>query len=384
MKKDLQIELRKEFENYLQYWLDHMFRKSQASIYPEITIDQITNPNADMGSMYLSRIIYGASIGSQILGRDKYIPLADTAFDMLTEFKNPSGGYFWGRKYNMEWLDDIENVNMAQAFVLYGLAEYARLNESVEVNQLIDAQVEFIESTLKVDNDPYYLDGFNTQWARGKYMTRAFATHFHVTEALVKVYENKKDENIKSIIQVLLEVILDRFIDQENYFCIHRFTEDWQMLPNENWAGHNAECSWVICHAAKAIKDKKLIERTEKVAVKMMDRVVELAKDTINGGYANVISDQGKQEEDKFWWPQAEVVLGLLNVYQITGEENYQILALDQISYIQKYFVNNRGEWYTGVKSKGDPLQGEPQVFFWKSMYHTVRYYDYLLGYFQA
>lgn len=383
MIKDLQIRLKKEFENYLQYWLDHMFRPDQKGIFPEISIDNVPKETADMGSMYLSRAIYGASQACQILRTDRYKPLADITFEMLAEFKNPYGGYFWGRKYNMEWLDDPENVNMAQAFVLYGLAEYARLDKSDEVNQLIDDQVTFIESMLKVNNDPYYLDGFDAQWARGKNMTRAFATHFHVMEALVKVYENKKDKNVKNSIQSLLDIILDRFVDNEKYFCIHRFSEDWQMLPNEYWAGHNAECSWVICHAARAIQDKQLIERTEKLAVLMMDQVIDLATDHANGGYSNVISANGTQEADKFWWPQAEVVLGLLNVYQITSEENYQKLALDQISYIQNNFIDNSGEWFAGVNSKGEPLQGEPKVFFWKSMYHTVRYYDYLFTFFQ-
>ncbi len=380
MIQDEQIQLRKEFESYLEYWIQQMFTKDKRGIFPEMSKANIPNETADMGSMYLSRIIYGASRACSLLKTDKYKPLANSAFEMLTEFKNPLGGYFWGRKYNMEWLHDADNVNMAQAFVLHGLAEYARLNDSLEVNQLIDEQLGFIGTTLKDSSNSYYLDGFNEQWVRGKDMTRSFATHFHLMEALVKVYENKKEVEIKNSIQTLLNVILDRFIDKEHYFCIHRFTEDWQMMPNENWAGHNAECSWVICYAARVINDEKLIKRTEEVAVFMMNNVVELARDKINGGYANLISENGVQEKDKSWWPQAEVVLGLLNVYKITGDKNYQKLAKDQISYIQKYFVNDNGEWHAGVNKKGEPLQGNPQIFFWKSMYHTVRYYDYLLN----
>lgn len=379
MIKAAQFQIRKEFENYLQYWVQHMFRKDQGGIFPEMSTDNIPNESADMGSMYLARIIYGASLGCLKLKTDQYRPLADMAYEMIAEFKNPLGGYFWGRKYNMEWLDDADNVNMAQAFALYGLAEYVRLNDTSEVNQLIDDQIDFIGSTLKDNSNSYYLDGFNEQWARGKDMTRSFATHFHTMEALVKVYENRKEEKIKNSIQILLRIILDRFIDKEHYFCIHRFREDWQMLPNENWAGHNAECSWVICHAARIINDQKLIEKTEEVAVLMMNEVVRLARDKTNGGYANLISENGVQEEDKSWWPQAEAVLGLLNVYKITGEENYQKLAKEQISYIQKYFVNDQGEWNAGVNQKGEPLEGTPQIFFWKSMYHTVRYYEYLL-----
>lgn len=374
-----QFQIRKEFENYLQYWALQMLKRDQDGIYPEMSTDNIPNESADLGSMYTARIIYGASLGCLKLKTDQYRPLSDMAYDLLAEFKNPFGGYFWGRKYNMEWIDDPDNVNMAQAFVLYGLAEYVRLNNSSEVNQLIDEQIAFIGSTLRDDTDPYYLDGFTEQWVRGKNMTRSFATHFHIMEALVKVYENRKDEKIKNVIESLLYIIIDKFIDKEGYFCIHRFTEDWQMLPNENWAGHNAECSWVICHAARIINDKKLIKKTEELAVLMMKEVVELAKDERHGGYSNLISKNGVHEENKSWWPQAEVVLGLLNVYKITEEEYYQKLAKEQMSYIQKYFVQEHGEWNALVNQKGEPLQGTPKIFFWKSMYHTVRYYDYLL-----
>jgi mannobiose 2-epimerase len=379
MIEDEQFQIRKEFENYLQYWVLNMFAKDQRGIFPEMSMVNIPNETADMGSMYLGRIIYGASRGCLLLKTDQYKPLADLAFEMLIEFKNPLGGYYWGRKYNMEWLHDADNVNMAQAFVLYGLAEYVRLKNTPQVNQMIDEQIDFIGSILKDNSDSYYLDGFNEQWARGKTMTRSFATHFHIMEALVKVYENRKDPKINNSIQTLLHIILDRFIDQNNYFCIHRFTEDWHMLPNENWAGHNAECSWVICHAARVINDKKLIKKTEEIAVLMMNEVVESARDKTNGGYANLISENGVHEQNKSWWPQAEVVLGLLNVYKITGDISYKNLAKNQIVYIQKYFVNDLGEWNTGVNQKGEPLQDTPKIFFWKSMYHTVRYYDFML-----
>ena len=37
------------------------------------------------------------------------------------------------------------------------------------------------------------------------------------------------------------------------------------------------------------------------------------------------------------------------------------------------------GEWYTELTYEGTPVEGVPKVFFWKSLYHTVRYYDYLV-----
>jgi mannobiose 2-epimerase len=380
MIKDELFQLEKEFQNYIEYWMQYMFMADQSVIYPEISNQDIPNIKADMGSMYLSRIIFGAAKASQLLENEGFRSLALAAQEKLKEFKNPSGGYYWARKYNMEWVHDPENVNMGQAFVLYGLASLASIKTSPDLELLIKEQLRFIQTSLKDGGITHFLDGFDEQWLRGEKMTRSFGTHFHMMEALVKVYQLYQEEEVKVAIQDLLRLILDRFIEKEQYSCIHRFTPDWQPLANENWAGHNAECSWVMCDAARVIDDMKLIKETKKVAVLMMDKVIEHARDLVNGGYYNIISEDEDWEASKSWWPQAEIVLGLLNVYKITGDQTYMQLAQDQISYIQKYFVRNIGEWYAELNHKGEPVKETPLVFFWKSMYHTVRYYDYLLS----
>lgn len=378
MTEQDKADLKEELEKYMNFWMEHMYVPGQNYIYPEIDIMLEPNKIADMGSMYLSRIVYGTVRGGECLNTQEYAPLAETALNILEELKNPSGGYYWARKYNMEWVHDPDNVNMAQAFVLYGLAEDAKENGSPRIYELLEEQLGFIKSTLGngLEN---YLDGFDEQWKRGEHMTRSFATHFHLMEAYVKVYEISEKKEIRDSIRSLLHVIIDRFIDKENYSCIHRFTEDWKSMPNENWAGHNAECSWVMCYAARVIEDEELITTTRKMAVSMMDRVIETAKDEVHGGYYNLISPDGTLEQERSWWPQAEIAVGLWNAFEITSNLRYEKLARQQISYIKKHLLSENGEWFGSLNSKGEPVEGAPQVFFWKSMYHTLRYYDYFL-----
>lgn len=373
-------QLKKEFERYLEFWIQNMLSENQEDIFPEMSQDMVPNKLADMGSMYLGRIMYGASRACYSLNDKSYKALADKAFDMLSELKNPSGGYYWARKYNMEWKHDADNVNMAQAFVLYGLAEYSKINSTPDVLKLVEEQMSFIQANLKDRSGQLYLDGFDENWARSANMTRSFGSHFHIMEALLLVYEQKKSATLRNLIRDLIILIVDRFIDKNNYSCLHRFTEDWDLLPDENWAGHNAECSWVICEAAKLIDDTELIKSTQNLAVKMMDLVIQNARDVKNGGYFNAVDENKPLEETKSWWPQAEVVLGLLNVFKITGNEKYKKLALEQSTYISETFISEKGEWYTEIDKKGVPVMGTPLVFFWKSLYHTVRYYDYRLS----
>jgi len=289
------------------------------------------------------------------------------------------GGYYWGRKYNMEWVHDPENINMAQAFVLYGLIEYASINPSSSLDQLIDDQVKFIMSVLSDESKTGFLDGFDEQWQEGSNMTRSFGTHFHILEALVKYEAYRNDKSIQITIAGLIRIIIDKFIDQKNYDCIHRFGESWQVIPNEIWAGHNAECSWVLCEAAKASEDQALIKETQDLAILMMESVITFALDRNKDGYFNVLDKGTSSDKTKGWWQQAEVTLGLFNAFAITGQTRYKKLAFEQIAYIQDKFLCPEGEWYTELTNEGTPVKGVPKVFFWKSLYHTVRYYDYLI-----
>lgn len=376
------VALEEEFKNYLDFWMQKMLSKDGKVIFPEMSLQLIPNKMADMGSMYLGRILYGASRASKTLQQESYSQLAEAAYKLLADFKNPAGGYYWSRKYNMEWSHDPDNVNMAQAFVLYGLTEYASAHSSSEVLKLIEEQLNFIQANIKDEKNGFYLDGFDENWARTDSMSRAFGTHFHVLEAMVLVYQQKNSLELKESISELIRMIIDRFIDKESYECLHRFSEKWELMPNENWAGHNAEFSWVVCEAAKVINDESLIIETEELALKMMDQVIENATDSANGGFFNAIDGKMPLENSKSWWPQAEVVLGLLNVYKISAKEHYHELAIEQIDYISKNFISEKGEWFTGIENNGMPIKDMPLVFFWKSMYHTVRYYDYLHHFF--
>ena len=368
-----------EFRSYMDYWLNDMFKPDQQGLYPEMSNDNVPNEKGILGSMYLSRILFGACQADRYFATDRYRSLADTALDKLLEFKNPAGGYYWARTYNMEWVHDADNVNMAQAFVLYGLASYVQLYASEKAAYLYSEQLDFILQDLKDGTSASFLDGFDENWMPREVMTRSFGTHFHIMEALVMGYRYRPDERVRKAIEELLFLITDRFIDKKKPICLHRFSSDWKVLPNENWAGHNAECSWVMVHAAREIDHIELVEKTEYLSVRMMENVINEASDPANGGYFNLVPEDGNFENSKSWWPQAEIVLGLLNAFRITGNAKYQQLAKVQIEFISKYFVESSGEWYSEIDHQGRPLSGSPKIFFWKSLYHTVRYYNFLL-----
>lgn len=364
-----------DLANTLNYWQKHIYSNSK-KVYGEISCSNVPEENADIGSMFLSRIIYGASTACKSLSTNTYKDLADSAIKVLfTELKNPEGGFYWSLDKDGNPLHDSENINMAQAFVLYGLAEYLIAFPSKMVEQELKLQLNFILDKIRDHNDGGYIDGFDMNWNAKGEKSRYFGTHIHLLEAFTKIYEYNNTIIEVSFIEELIKLILERFIDSKSGNRIHQVGENWESLPGNIWAGHNAECSWILCYSAEVIKNTKLIEACEQLAVKQMDNVMDLAYDKKYGGVFNELKNGKPIEENKMWWPQAETALGLLNAYKITNNTKYYQLACDLIEYIRTYFLSIEGEWYTAVSIDGKANLSIPKINFWKSLYHNVRYY---------
>lgn len=371
----LQKKLNQELKKNLSFWQKRVINSETSHIFSEVSINGIPNTSATLGAMYLSRILYGSSMACNLLETDAYRGLADISYNFLKQFKNPKGGYYWSKDVSNFLIHDADNTNMAQAFVLYGLVAYAKLNPSLVIDEVIEKQFNFITNTLYDSENGGYIDGFDENWILGANSTKALGTHLHLLEAFMKLYAYKKNSKMVPFIEELIIIILQNFISEDSHDCLHRLTPDWKPLPDEIWAGHNAECSWILCSAAKAIQNKNLIAQCNEIALKMMSQVMEKAWDAKNTGVFNVLKNGYPTEDVKIWWPQAETVIALFNCYNITKEKKYKTKAEELINYISQHFISPNGEWYTQIKNSNQPDNSIPIVHFWKSMYHTVRYY---------
>lgn len=368
--------LDKELKSILKFWTRNVIDIQTKVIYGECDINGRANPDSPLGSMYLARIMYGMSAACRHYKSSEYKPYADLAYTKLVqEYKNPNGGYFWSIDSSGNREFDTENVCMAQAFILYGLTEYALLSDSPEIEQEINSHLEFIDKTLRDQDGVGYIDGFTEEWRLTQYNSRALATHIHLLESFVKLFEYKPGDDLKNRIRELIEIITSYFIDEEKQECLHRLTKDWKKLPNFNWAGHNAEIGWILCQAAETIDNKDLITVSKELLSSLLNNLLAVARDETYGGIFNELVENVPIEDFKLWWPQAETALALLYHYKHFGDDESLKKALMLIGYIDDIFVDKENdEWFAMVSKVGDPLIEEAKVHFWKSMYHNVRY----------
>ena len=367
--------LNDELKNILGFWSQYAFYDNHKNIYPEVSNNGTGNLQADTGTIYMARVLFGISAAGMHFKTKEYNELAQTAFNILTgKHKNPEGGYYWGINRKGDPVHHDTNVSFAQAFVIYGLCEYYNLTHSEKVLSVINNQIEFIENNLYDFQAGGYLDGYNVHWKPIEKQSKSLGTIIHMMEAYSKYLHIRNDENIKIKVRELLELVLDKIIDKNTYEAFHFFETDWKTKPNENWVGHNMEISWLICETAGILKDDDLTKRCYDAAINLVEYNLKKGLDNTYGGMYNILKNGMPVTQDKEYWPQAETAIALINAFKLTNNKYYLNDTIRLIEFIDGTISDEKtGEWYNSVEKEGKPID-TPKLHFWKSMYHNVRY----------
>jgi cellobiose epimerase len=366
--------LNHELKNILKFWQNYAIRNDQ--IATEVSIEGKAKFDGPLGTVYVSRLLYGVSAACRHLGNRSFQRAAELAFNSLTgKLTNPYGGYHWAVDEKQSIIHDAMNYSFAQGFVVYGMSEYYALTSDSNVKKALFQQIDFIENKLKDHEDSSYLDGFNQELQAVSNQRRSLATHMHILEAYVKFLELTHDPIYNKSIENIIRILITKFIDLPNNSVYHEFTMNWEPEPNEVWIGHNLELAWILCRSAKAINHPEFIEASRKILLSFCENAIEKAFDKKYGGMFNRFRNDDLLVTDKEWWPQAESVMAFLTAYRIGEDKKYLSYAIRLLEYIDNTFSDQlKGEWYDSVTREGEPIAAKPKLHLWKSMYHNVRY----------
>ena len=76
---------------------------------------------------------------------------------------------------------------------------------------------------------------------------------------------------------------------------------------------------------------------------------------------------------EKHWWPQAELWIGMVNAWQISGDETYFKIFENNWNFVKKYILDaENGEWIWGINADYSAIEKD-KAGFWKCPYHNSR-----------
>lgn len=381
--EDFTGEVKKELVNILQFWDERAVDQEKGGFIGRIDGFGNSDPGASKGGILNARILWTYSAAYNLLGEDRYAALAHRTYEYIVNHfvDEQYGGTYWELDHRGNPVNTKKQI-YAQAFFIYALSEYYKFSKVEKAKQLAIDLYRLIEKHSFDEQYPGYLEAFDREWRllddlrlsdKDANEKKTMNTHLHVLEGYTNLCRIWDDEYLKAQLDQLVKIHMDKMMNASNHHLDLFFDVDWKVKSDVYSFGHDIEAAWLLCDAVKFSDDKALIEKVGKWAVDIAQITISEGLD-MDGGLFNEGRNGRVIDTDKHWWPQAEMLIGLLNAYELSGDDNFLNTMKMVWDFIQvKMIDHEKGEWYFRINRSGISYVEEDKVGFWKCPYHNSR-----------
>ncbi|MGV3614745.1 MAG: AGE family epimerase/isomerase [Fimbriimonas sp.] len=298
---------------------------------------------------------------------------------LADRFIDESGAVRWSLA------DDPEAVQRhayGHSFALYALAAVARALRSEEALALAQSVFGYLEAS---HYDPEFggyfevtdLEGRPVLTGEGKdaigtpYGWKSQNTHLHLLEAYAELYRAWPDARVAKRLEELLGFFLRELYVPDGWLHVY-VKRDWQPIAGPVSHGHDVEAAHLILDAARTLG--RLDAEVRRVSLSLIDYAMRTGWHAA-GGFFYTGSPGGDIVDDtKNWWAQAEGLLGLAAVYDLTHDRRYADALLLQWRWIRDRQIDPvHGGWYESVAPDGTVRPPLAKGHAWKAAYHDGR-----------
>jgi cellobiose epimerase len=371
-------------ENVLPFWIREAVDETHGGFRGYVSDEGVASPLAPKGGVLCARILWTYSAALRRTGDAAHRGMADRAYAYLRDrfFDPEHGGTYWMLDHAGRPLADRKQT-YALAFSLYGLAEYHRATGSAEALERAVGLYRSIEGRAADPVHGGYWEARARDWGRlddvrlsekDLNAPKSMNTHLHVMEAYANLLRAWEDPGLRERLRALVALHLERIVDPASGHLVLFFDERWQGLSSTVSFGHDIEASWLLVEAAELTSDAALLQRARATARRMARVALSEGLDPEHGGLFAERQEDGRLDDEKHWWMQAEAAVGFLNAYELTGEEPYVAAAERTWAFVERFLIDRvHGEWRWRVRRDGTPIPGLPKVEPWKCPYHNSR-----------
>ena len=378
----LASHLKKELtEDILPYWSKKIC-KGDTGFYGRISGEEVIDPEAPVGAIMTSRILWTFSNAFRLFRREEYKTMAMQAKSLIINnfYDVEQGGIYWSINPDGTPLDTKKQI-YAIAFCIYGLAEWNRASGDEEALELAKKLYRDIEKHSFDTCKNGYFEAFTREWGEIQDMrlsdkdaneSKTMNTHLHVLEAYTGLYRVWKDGGLAAQLKNLIGIFLVRILGADAHLRLF-FDDDWNCGYKIYSYGHDIEASWLLHEAALVLGDEATIGKVEKE----VPRIAAAAGEgfTAKGGMIYEKDNaSGHIDGDRHWWVQAETVVGYFNLWQLTGEPSGLENSIECWEFIRNNLIDREnGEWFWSIRQDGSVNRTDDKAGFWKCPYHNGR-----------
>jgi mannobiose 2-epimerase len=371
-------------ENVLPFWVREVVDPEHGGFHGYVSDDGVVDPLAPKGGVLCARILWTYSAALRRTGDEAHRRMADRAFAYLRDrfWDAEHGGTYWMLDHAGRPVADRKQT-YALAFSLYALAEYHRATGSGEALERAIALYRSIDAHATDPVDGGYWEARARDWSpledvrlsdKDLNAPKSMNTHLHVMEAYTNLRRAWEDPGLRERLRAVVALHLDRILDPATSHLLLFFDEGWAPVSRMVSYGHDIEASWLLVEAAEVAQEPALLERAKATAVRMARVTLAEGVDAEHGGVFAERREDGRLDDEKHWWMQAEAVVGFLNAWELTREEPFLAAAERTWAFVERFLVDRvHGEWRWRVRRDGTAIPGLPKVEPWKCPYHNSR-----------
>ncbi|MCM1483327.1 MAG: AGE family epimerase/isomerase [Muribaculaceae bacterium] len=370
-------------DNILPYWMDRMVDDVNGGFYGRRDGFDRLWPDAEKGAIMNARILWSFAAAYAATGRAEYLAMAVRARDYILRYfvDHEFGGVYWS--VNADGTpSDTKKQFYAIAFTIYGLAEYSMAVGGDAVS--LDAAMKLYHDIERHSRDREmggYFEATTREWMpiadmrlsdKDANSSKTMNTHLHILEAYSALLRATGDPDVRESTMSLLRVFLDHIIDKNTRHMGLFFNDAWERQDGIISYGHDIEASWLLLEAARSVGDNEMeaevMHATKHLAMAALQGLC------VDGSMVYERHADGRYDNEKHWWVQAEALVGQLYLYRYHGMAQYLTSALKTWSYIKGALVDAEcGEWYWSRLPDGSINRNEDKAGFWKCPYHNSR-----------
>jgi cellobiose epimerase len=373
----------------LQFWIDHAPDKEYGGLLGQLNREGRPTGSGDKSVVLISRSLWSFSEAYRRYPDPAYQKMAAECLKFLRDrmWDKRRGGYYFMVSRDGKIVDSTKQLN-PMSYVMEGLAEYAL---AFHDNQVAREALDLFEVIDKYAHDNQYGGyriAFTEDWqfiksyepgpnGAGSFGRKSYDWHLGLVEALATLYDVTGDARVRSRLEELLDIFVNKIIDSEIGYGRYYFNDDWSVSDRDGDSkqceyGLDLEASWLIVEAAQRI-GRPQDPRIRRASLAMVDHALRDGFDKEHGGVYRYGPAVGSaSNKDMEWWQQCEAMVALLNSFQLTGDPKYwRAFDLEARFFTERFMDHKNGEVYTAIFHDG--RIDDQKVGPWKAPYHVTR-----------
>ncbi|MFN3190060.1 MAG: AGE family epimerase/isomerase [Aureliella sp.] len=319
--------------------------------------------------------------------RDPALKAAKSGHDFLmAHFHDKEEGGFFTKTTGDGTPSDRRKHVYPNAFVIYSLVEYHRASGNADALAQATELFNVLEEHCHDKRFGGYQEFFYADWSPildpkesgyvGAINTKTYNSHLHLLEAFTELYEATHNPLVGQRLSELI-LINTATVKHPSLPCnIDGWTREWKMIESERNLrasyGHDVECAWLVLEASKALgRPTNLLKNWAK---SICDYSIEYGFDHQHGGfcYTGPLASNS-DDRQKVWWTQAEAMVAMLTMYEMTDDDHYLDLFHNTFEFTDAHLVAKEGSWWNTRNADGTQGENKSRTSMWQAGYHNGR-----------